>query len=247
MDKNSCSCRDVELLISKSVDGECSASDREKLHAHLSLCSECRSVQSDFERIQSLLERTVSADLVVPPPLPDVSHLADDARTKGSRSAVFWRQGGRLVLTAAACFVLFFSGHYVGARQRETSSPLSASAQPVHAVPVASAYVVSAPSMWVSVGGGAKNVSAHEAETEKPFVERINKYRKSIGEQLRNEDVDWAEIRRLVEAMGELRTDLELLTLHMAYLEIRTGSPASQVAQHWESIGEAPFGRSAKR
>ena len=101
--------------------------------------------------------------------------------------------------------------------------------------------------MWVSVGGGAKNVSAHEAETEKPFVERINKYRKSIGEQLRNEDVDWAEIRRLVEAMGELRTDLELLTLHMAYLEIRTGSPASQVAQHWESIGEAPFGRSAKR
>ena len=95
MDKNSCSCRDVELLISKSVDGECSASDREKLHAHLSLCSECRSVQSDFERIQSLLERTVSADLVVPPPLPDVSHLADDARTKGSRSAVFWRQAGQ--------------------------------------------------------------------------------------------------------------------------------------------------------
>ena len=242
MDKNSCSCRDMELLISMSVDGECAASDREKVREHISRCPECRSVQNDFERIQSLLERTVFVDTVVPPPLPDVSHLVGGVRVNTPRSAAFWHQGGRLVLAIAASFMLFFSGHYVGTRQGKT--PPSFSAQSVQAV--ASAYVVSAPSMWASAGGGGKN-SVHEAETEKPFVERINKYRKSIGEQLRNEDVDWAEIRRLVEAMGELRTDLELLTLHMAYLEIRTGSPASQVAQHWESIGEAPFGRSAKR
>ena len=246
MENHSCSCRDMELLISMSVDGECVAADREKLQAHISLCPECRSVQNDFERIQSLLERTVSMDAVIPPPMPDVSGLVCDAPAKSSQFTAFWRQGGRLVLAVAASFLIFFSGHYVGVRQYTTSS--SASAKPVHSVQqIASAYVVSAPSMWVSTRGGEKNTSAHEAETEKPFIERINKYRNSIGEQLRNSDVDWAEIRRLVEAMGELRTDLELLTLHMAYLDIRTGRPAYQVAEHWENIGEAPFGRSAKR
>lgn len=245
MENHSCSCRDMELLISMTVDGECVAADREKLRTHMSLCPECRSVQNDFERIQSLLERTVSMDAVIPPPLPDVSCLVHDVPAKNSQFAAFWRQGGRLTLAVAVSFLLFFSGHYVGVRQYAASP--SASAQPIHSVQLASAYVVSAPSMWVSTRGGEKKASAHEAETEKPFVERINKYRNSIGEQLRNADVDWAEIRHLVEAMGELRTDLELLTLHMAYLDIRTGSPAYQVAEHWENIGEAPFGRSAKR
>lgn len=249
MEKNSCACGDMELLISMSVDGECSTADRERLRAHLSSCPECRSVRDEYERVQSLLERTVSMDAALAPPLPDVSGLLDDFATKKNLRVVdFRRRGVRLAFSAAASLLLFFSGHSVGALRHAKVEP--ATPPVVEQVPqtarLASAYVVSAPSMWVSARGGEGD-SSYEAQTEKPFVERINRYRSAIGEQLRTKDVDWEEIRRLVEAMGELRTDLELLTLHMAYLDIRTGSPASQVAKHWESMGESPFGRSAKQ
>jgi hypothetical protein len=48
-------------------------------------------------------------------------------------------------------------------------------------------------------------------------------------------------VRELVEAIGELRTDLELLTIHMAYLDINTGDSPYEVAEHWENLGGGAF------
>ena len=44
-----------------------------------------------------------------------------------------------------------------------------------------------------------------------------------LARLLAEEQVDWARVRRLVEAIGDLRTDMELLTIHVAYIEREQG------------------------
>jgi hypothetical protein len=79
--------------------------------------------------------------------------------------------------------------------------------------------------------------SAANMDSEQPFTDGIQKYRGAIADELRKSEIDWMKVRDLVEAMGELRTDLELLTIHMAFLDIRTGSSPYEVADHWERLG----------
>jgi hypothetical protein len=90
--------------------------------------------------------------------------------------------------------------------------------------------------MWAAKYTAGSELNSSIA-AEQPFTESISRYRASIGAELRQEDVDWLKVRELVEAMGELRTDLELLTIHMAYLDINTGDSPYEVAARWEDLG----------
>lgn len=223
MREHSCTCRDAELLISMALDNECTQHQLGVLHKHLEHCSECRTLEREYARLDALLrDIPVQAPhtLSGPPKMPFAS------RRRASRLRLL-----RPAFAIAASFLLFFAGQHWGYLQATTAK--NANEQKLD-----SAYLVSAPSLWLTSRGKQSEQGLYQAETEKPFVERIDKYRLSIGKELRAQEVDWDKVRRLVEAMGELRTDLELLTLHMAYLEIKTGSPAAEVAYQWEHLGD---------
>ena len=228
MRENSCTCRDAELLISMSLDNECNQQQLGVLHEHLEHCQECRVLEREYARLDALLQDIppeTSFVLSGPPKMPFAS------RRRALRLRFV-----RPVFALAASFLLFFAGQHWG-HQRATTAKNASETK------LDSAYLVSAPSLWLTSRGKQAEHSLYQAETEKPFIERIDKYRLSIGKELRAEEVDWEKVRRLVEAMGELRTDLELLTLHMAYLEIKTGSPASEVAYQWEHLGDKALRR----
>jgi hypothetical protein len=91
------------------------------------------------------------------------------------------------------------------------------------------------------------SVSVTSIESEQPFTDGISRYRAAIADELRRESVDWLKVRELVESMGELRTNLELLTIHMAYIDIRMGSLPAAVARHWESLGSGNEGEVSLR
>ena len=148
--------------------------------------------------------------------MPNVKGFIPGRRTR--------RYAGRLV-GMAACILFFIMGHYIGFNQ--ASDQFTGTISPV---------AVTTPSMWTAQRPLSR-VSTANVESEQPFTESIDRYRAAIGDELRNDDVNWMRVRELVEAMGELRTDLELLTIHMAYLDIRTGTSPYEVANHWETLG----------
>jgi hypothetical protein len=125
---------------------------------------------------------------------------------------------------AALCVVFFISGHIVGSAQGKLKT-----------IEKVSPAVVATPSMWIAERPSDSS-ELNGTAVEQPFTESIMRYRSAVGAELRRGDVDWMRVRELVEAMGELRTDLELLTLHLAYLDIYTGNSPYEVAEHWEKI-----------
>ncbi|MDR1916876.1 MAG: zf-HC2 domain-containing protein [Synergistaceae bacterium] len=211
------SCLDFELLISKECDGECTPEEISLLSAHLRECPECRRTLSIYREIGAAMSaRFVS---MTPPRPPKTRGVFRVLGRSGARTTLM-RLGG-----VAACILFFIAGQFLGFSrgQREIAESTSN-------------VTVATPSMWVEGRSGL--ASNANIETEQPYTESIGRYHSAIGEELRKEDVDWVLIRELVEAMGELRTDLELLTIHMAYLDIRTGSSPSDVAEHWEKLGK---------
>jgi hypothetical protein len=212
-------CPDFELLISKECDGECSPEELRALARHLAECPECRRTRAVYGEIGAL----VGARFVkMTPPAPPRIDMAERTRAsrRGKLKDALMRLGG-----IAACILFFAAGRYwgQGARAGEVLDN-------------APGVAVATPSMWVE--GRSSGEVRVNAEAEQPFTESISRYRSAIGEELRKDNVDWVMIRELVEAMGDLRTDLELLTIHMAYIDIRTGSSPVKVAEHWEKLGK---------
>lgn len=218
-------CEEYELLISKACDDECTEDELARLKAHLRGCERCRQLMRDYSDLSLLMTTRMAAMKCPQPPtgsrnniirMPDARKLLPGRRT---------RRYARQFMAVAACILFFVMGHYIGFKQAgvriaETTSPIG----------------VTTPSMWVAQREVTPALIAN-VESEQPFTDSIDRYRTAIGDELRNSDVNWMRVRELVEAMGELRTDLELLTIHMAYLDIRTGTSPYEVADHWETLG----------
>lgn len=212
----------MELLISKACDGECTPDETEFLKAHLKECPECQRTFLEYQGLRDLM----SAHLVSLscPPAPVTKRARHPViRLLTGRKAR--RYAGQALATAAS-ILFFIVGHYTGFSQ--ASHQVSEMKYPA---------VVATPSMWVA-NRAADPAAMANVESEQPFTQSISRYRAAVGVELRQPKVDWMRIRELVEAMGELRTDLELLTLHMAFLDIRTGRSQDDVADHWEALGE---------
>ncbi|MDR1885562.1 MAG: zf-HC2 domain-containing protein [Synergistaceae bacterium] len=215
-------CGDCELLISKSCDGECTSEEIVLLGSHLRECGDCRVKMDEYREISSRISSHI-LELSCPPP-PELP-----ARETGLLRRI--AGGGSLMRYAAvlggvaAGFLFFFSGHFAGYYQAQSKVVRNLS-------PVA----VTTPSLWAADRPSNPLLTAN-LESEQPFTDGIGRYRSAIAEELRRDNVDWMKVRELVESMGELRTDLELLTIHMAYIDIRSGSSPTSVANHWEAIG----------
>lgn len=220
-------CYDYELLISKACDDECTPEETEALKAHLTECGECRRTLSEYRELRDMM--TAHLVTLSCPPAP---------ATKERRHPVLRLITGRTArryagqAAAIAASILFFVlGHHMGFAQAGRQVP-----------EMPTPTVVATPSMWVA-NRPANPAALANVESEQPFTESISRYRTAVGMELRQPKVDWLRVRELVEAMGELRTDLELLTLHMAFLDIRTGSSPAEVAEHWEKLGAPSSGK----
>lgn len=208
-------CMESELLISKACDSECTPEELAVLREHLRDCCVCRASMLEYQEISSMMTARLVTLSCPPPP------VAQQTKTLGL--IVLSPRVRRYVAAVAACFLFYMVEHHTGqgyANRQMTVTPVS----------------VSTPSMWAA-SRGASSLSLANVESEQPFTDSIGRYRAAVGVELRKESVDWMKVRELVEAMGELRTDLELLTIHMAYLDIRTGSSPYEVAEHWENLG----------
>lgn len=215
------SCLESELLISKACDRECSPEELRRLKDHLRICSHCRNLMREYLAISDMMTLHL-ANACCPLPKPVLPKQANIL------SMHTLREYAAYMAMIAASILFFVFGHHMGfvhaQRQNTTEN--------------AALVSVATPSMWAANRPHSQVVLAN-IESEQPFTESIKNYRAAIGEEIRRGNVDWLRIRELVEAMGELRTDLELLTIHMAYIDIRTGSSPSEVASHWETLGES--------
>jgi len=190
------SCEDMEKLMSRAMDGECDANGLKALRAHLAECPDCRAEARAFERVDSILENGV--DLPAPPPCPKMPVRRTPAWFP--RAAAF---------AAAACLacVAFFGGTWWGGQKTARNLPPSYS-------------LVASAALWEK----APDPLRHEAALAAlPLSEAVTGYQREVARLLQQEQVDWERVRRLVEAIGALRTDMELLTLHVAYLEKEQG------------------------
>ncbi len=220
-------CYDYELLISKACDDECTPEEAEVLKAHLRECGECRATLSEYREMRDMM--TAHLITLSCPPAPSTKARKHPVLRLLSNKTVH-RYAGQAAAIAAS--ILFFVlGHHMGFEKANQQMAT-----------LASPTAVATPSMWAA-NRPANAASLANVESEQPFTESIGRYRTAVGMELRQSKVDWLRVRELVEAMGELRTDLELLTLHMAFLDIRTGASPAEVADHWEKLGTPSSGK----
>jgi hypothetical protein len=215
------SCFECEPLLSKACDDECTPEELELMTEHLESCPECRKALAEYREISMMMSARLTA--ISCPPAPVVSSRAPFALRLLSSQKV--KVYAFRAATAAACVAFFLAGSFFGSHNAKKD--IAAKISPV---------AVATPSMWAAEKSDLTARSA-SAEAEQPFTDSISQYRLAVSEELRKNDVDWLRVRELVEAIGELRTDLELLTIHMAYLEIKTGNSPYEVAEHWENLG----------
>ncbi|HOV29169.1 MAG TPA: zf-HC2 domain-containing protein [Synergistales bacterium] len=196
------SCEKMEVLISKVMDGECSPQERKALKSHLAECLRCRETIRAFGRVDSLLES--GKDLPAPPSCPKISEPGVSSR---------FPKAAFLAAAAAVAAFAFLGGAWWGQQKAIRSLPPSYSR-------VASA------ALWEKAPDPLRREAALAAL---PLSEAVTGYQREVARLLRQKDVDWERVRRLVEAIGALRTDMELLTLHVAFIEKEQGKtdPAS--------------------
>lgn len=215
-DDREITCAECEELMSRACDGECSEDEKARLDAHLKSCDACASLMREYRLVRDMMITKVVLDSCPPPPTVTMPR---------SMTSPFVRRALAAVGALAACFAFFFFGRYLGYTEARSDY-----------VEYLSPMVVSTPSMW-SASRPTSAQFAADVDSEVPFTSNIMRYRAAVADELRRGNVDWVRVRGLLEAMGELRTDLELLTIHLAFLEINTGSSPNDVAAHWESLG----------
>lgn len=202
------SCEDIEKLISRAMDGECDAAGLKTLRAHLAECPGCRGTARAFGRVDSMLENGI--DLPLPPPCPKVPNRPTPVW--------FFRLAA---VAAAACLAVaaFFGGAWW--KERTTARDL-----------LPSYGRVASAALWQKA---PDPVLREAASAALPLSEAVTGYQLEVARLLGQDQVDWPRVRRLVEAIGALRTDMELLTLHVAYLEKEQGKIGSAGAA-WSSL-----------
>jgi hypothetical protein len=215
-------CGDYEFLMSKACDGECTPNEVTELGEHLKICAQCRDMMDDYREIRTRMASYVIS-MSCPPP-PQIAPKWRE-RAAGILSRLGVRRYVPTIVGVSVCILFFALGFLSGSNHME-----------VKFARIMPSIIVATPSLWMA-DRTPGSVSVTSIESEQPFTDGISRYRAAIADELRKDSVDWLKVRELVESMGELRTNLELLTIHMAYIDIRTGSLPSTVANHWESLG----------
>lgn len=189
-------CDEMEDLVSRAMDRELQPKDRTGLEAHLEKCADCRAAVRAFARLDLVLEK--GTDLPAPPPCPEMP---------SARPFAAWKRRFALAAAAGLLVVAFFGGALWGERKM------------ARLLPPPYGRVASA-ALWERAPEPARQQAALAAL---PLSEAVSGYQLEVARLLAEEQVDWARVRRLVEAIGDLRTDMELLTIHVAYIEREQG------------------------
>ncbi len=204
------SCEAMEPLISRVLDGECRPQDLKTLKAHLAECPRCRETIRAFSLVDSILES--AGDLPVPPRCPKIP---------GRGFTVRFPRAAALAAAAAIAAFAFLGGAWWGQQKGSRSLPPSYS-------------LVASAALWEKAPDPVRHEAALAAL---PLSEAVTGYQREVARLLRQKDVDWNRVRRLVEAIGALRTDMELLTLHVAFIEKEQGKTDPAGAAWWDLLG----------
>ncbi len=200
------SCDEMEILISRAMDGECGPESLETLKRHLAECPECRATMRAYQRMDLVLQR---GSVPAAPPCPPVP---------AARRPAAWKTAMAFAAAAVIAAVAFIGGSWWGGQKTARDLP-------------AYSRVASA-ARWEKAADPVRREAARAAL---PLSEAVSGYQQEVARLLREENVDWDRVRRLVEAIGALRTDMELLTLHVAYLEGEKGKSGSASAA-WSGL-----------
>jgi hypothetical protein len=198
----------MEDLISLAIDGECGKEDLERLKAHLVECAECRATMRAYGCMDFALGKGI--DIPPAPPLPRVRTFAVHR---------FQRTAAGIAVAAVVALLAFLGGAWWGQKREARSLPPSYGR-------------VAAAALWENAADPVRHEAAQAAL---PLSRAVTGYQLEVARLLREENVDWAKVRRLVEAIGALRTDMELLTLHVAYIEREQGKTGSAGAA-WSGL-----------
>lgn len=205
-------CSRAAQWISRAADGECPEEDLQNLNRHIQECPSCRDMAEIVERVDDLLARGKD--------IPDVPPFSVPQGVLG-RPSSRWKTW---FLPAAAVFcalVLGFGGG-VWWRTDQTTKEFPES------IRVASA------ARWNTDGDPLRREAALAAM---PISDAVSRYQEEISRILAEDEVDWSYLRHLVEEIGELRTDMELITLHIAYVERKYKSKEASVSAWSDSLG----------
>lgn len=192
-------CERMELLISKMLDGEVSSGEKEEISRHQAECRQCRDFYEKHLQCSEFLAGSQEGlDL---PACPVISK--DPVRS----SMPFYMKSAAAVMLLA---LFFYGGFLTGGRRALNNIPSYAR--------------VGVPAVWT------KSSASLVTDTRQlsPLQGLISEYQLLIGEELGKEEVDWQKVRVMVETLGSLRTDLEILALHKGSLDEmdhKKGSP----------------------
>ena len=184
-------CERMEMLISKMLDGEISTGEKEALSLHQAECSHCRDFYEKHLQWSELLAGSQEGlDL---PACPAVSK--EPVRLF---SLPFYLKSAAAVML----FGLFFYGGFVAGDRRALNN-------------IPSYARVGVPAVWTRSSPSLVT----DTRQLSPLQDLISEYQLLIGEELGQEEVDWQKVRIMVETLGSLRTDLEILALHKGSLD----------------------------
>lgn len=192
-------CERMELLISKMLDGEISSGEKEEISRHQAECRHCRDFYEKHLQCSEFLAGSQEGfDL---PVCPVISK--DPVRS----SMPFYLKPAAAVMLLA---LFFYGGFLTGGRRALNNIPSYAR--------------VGVPAVWT------KSSASLVTDTRQlsPLQDLISEYQLLIGEELGKEEVDWQKVRVMVETLGSLRTDLEILALHkgsLGEMDHKKGSP----------------------
>ena len=185
-------CREMEMLVSSMLDGEISSSEKEVLFLHLGECLHCRRFYEEQRKYHEFLGRTQD-DLDVPA-CPSLS----EQHAKIIRMPRYLQIGAAVILLALS----FYGGFLSGDKKALERIPTYAR--------------VGAPAVW------ARNSSLPMEMDRKqlsPLQDLISEYQFQIGNELGRDEVNWQKVRTMLDTLGSLRTDLELLSLQMGFMD----------------------------
>lgn len=203
-------CRNMEMLISKMLDGELSQSDIEVVSGHITECPYCRKFYEEQKKYSEYFAHSLE-DMNVPP-CPSLL----EKRANIIQLFPYLKIGAAVLLVA----VVFYGGILWGEKNTMDRIPTYAR--------------VGAPAVWV------KNTTSHmkmDRDQLSPLQDLISEYQFQIGKELGRKDVDWQKVRTMLETLGSLRTDLELLSLHMGYMDGALNTTSSPQNTWWKMIG----------
>lgn len=201
-------CMEMEKLISAMLDNEISPAEKQKVLEHLEGCTHCQ----DFyrEQVQYILMLQQNSEITEVPPCPDL----ETANTRSSGILFYFRVAAAVILIA----LTFYGGTLFGNRKAFDKIPTYAR--------------VAVPAVW----GSDKSLPG--AEQFSPLQKLIAEYQYRIGEELERDEVDWERIRIMLETLGSLRTDMELVSLHMGYIKAPSGNDSPSRNTWWDLIGD---------